>query len=212
MRNPPLRWLLCSALLATSLPLRGDAQTQRDDHGPSMLRPGDVLRLTVWQRPELSGDFTVGDDGSVAHPLYQPLRVAGVPLAVVEQRVQELLRTYVAEPRVTMQPLIRVAVSGEVRQPGLVLVAPTTSLAQVVALAGGPTERGEMSRVRLVRDTRQMVLDLSGASSVPAPLHARSGDQLWVDRQVSLLRDRAAPIASLASAVALVTYYVFKRH
>jgi hypothetical protein len=69
-----------------------------------------------------------------------------------------------------------------------------------------------MSRVRLVRDSRPLVLDLSGAAPTTAPPRARSGDQVWVDRQVSLLRDRAAPIASLASAVALVTYYVFKRH
>jgi len=122
MRLLSLRWVFCIALLVPSLPLRLSAQSQTEDATSSTLRPGDVLRLTVWQRPELSGDYIVASDGSLAHPIYQGLRIAGVPLVVVEQRVRALLKTYVSEPQVTVQPLIHAAVSGEVRQPGLLLV------------------------------------------------------------------------------------------
>jgi hypothetical protein len=36
------------------------------------LRPGDVVRIDVWQKPELSGEFRVGIDGSLVHPCTVP--------------------------------------------------------------------------------------------------------------------------------------------
>jgi protein involved in polysaccharide export with SLBB domain len=212
MRLLSLRWVFCIALLVPSLPLRLSAQSQTEDATSSTLRPGDVLRLTVWQRPELSGDYSVARDGSLAHPISQGLRLAGVPLVVVEQRVRALLKTYVSEPQVTVQPLIHAAVSGEVRQPGLLLVTTPTSVAQLVARAGGPTDKGEMSRVRLVRGDQQLLLDLSGPSLAASPVQVRSGDQIWVDRQGRVLQDNIMPIASLVSAIALSTYYGLRRH
>jgi protein involved in polysaccharide export with SLBB domain len=47
------------------------------------LNPGDVVRITVWRKPELSGDFIIAGDGSVSHPLYRDVRVTGMPLAAV---------------------------------------------------------------------------------------------------------------------------------
>ncbi len=211
MRFPPLRWLLCPVILLAAAASAG-AQSRSDDASRVVLRPGDVLRLTVWQRPELSGDFTINGDGTIAHPVYHALHVAGVPIAEVEGDVHDFLKTYVVEPQVAVQPLLHVGVSGEVRAPSVVLVPPNTSLAQVVAMTGGPTDRGAMDRVRLVRDNREIVIDLSGAAKRGAPLDVRSGDQVWVDRQTSVLRDHVAPLASVAAALAAATYYGFKRH
>ena len=211
MRFPLLRWLLCSAILFAAA-ARAGAQAAADDPGSVVLKPGDVLRLTVWQRPELSGDFTIAGDGTIAHPVYHALHVAGVPIAEVQGDVHDFLKTYVVEPQVAVQPLLHVGVSGEVRLPSVVLVAPNTSLAQVVAMTGGPTDRGAMERVRLIRDNREIVIDLSGAARRGAPVDVRSGDQVWVDRQTSVLRDHIAPLASVAAALAAATYYGFKRH
>ena len=214
------RCLLTTALLLTIPLARGGAQAapamqtaptaQRADSA-AVLMPGDVLRLTVWQRPELSGDFTVGGDGALMHPVYHALRVAGVPLPAVEGAVREFLKTYVVEPQVTVQPLLRVGVSGEVHAPGVLLVAPSTTLPQIVAMSGGPTDHGAMNRVRLVRANHQSVVDLSGALRPGTPLVVRSGDQLWVDKETSLLRDHIAPLASVAVAAAATVYYGFKR-
>jgi len=211
MRFPPLRSLLCPALLVFAT-VRAGAQTAPADPGGLVLKPGDVLRLTVWQRPELSGDMTIGGDGAIAHPIYRALHVSGVPLSEIEGDVHEFLKSYVVEPQVAVQPLLHVGVSGEVKAPSVVLVPPRTSLAQVVAMTGGPTERGAMNRVRLVRDDHQFVIDLSGTARSGQPMDVRSGDQVWVDRQTSMLRDHVAPLASVAAAIAAATYYGFKRH
>lgn len=211
MRFPPLRLLFCSAILFAAAP-RAGAQTGAAERSRVVLKPGDVLRLTVWQRPELSGDFTITGDGTIAHPVYHALHLAGIPIAEVEGDVHDFLKTYVVEPQVAVQPLLHVGVSGEVRLPSVVLVPPGTSLAQVVAMTGGPTDRGAMNRVRLVRDDHEIVIDLSGAARRGAPVDVRSGDQVWVDRQTSMLRDHIAPLASVAAALAAATYYGFRRH
>src|SRR5215218_6153155 len=35
------------------------------------LSPGDSVRITVWRKPEFSGDFIVAPDGTISHPLYR---------------------------------------------------------------------------------------------------------------------------------------------
>src|SRR3954468_7477285 len=97
------------------------------------LNPGDVVRITVWRKPELSGDFVVAVDGTLSHPLYRDVRVIGVPMAAVEIRAREFLTNLEANPQFVVEPLIRVAVGGEVRLPNLYTLRPEPSLAQAVA-------------------------------------------------------------------------------
>lgn len=174
------------------------AQAAPADSAP-MLAPGDVVRITVWRKEELSGEFPVGPDGTVVHPLYRDVQVAGVPAAVVEERMLEYLRRLETNPRFVVQPLFRVAVGGEVRKPDLYSLAPVTTLAQAVALAGGPTERGRLDRVRLVRGGTEQVLDLTRPDVGSGRITIRSGDQIVVPRRVSVFRDYIAPASGLAA-------------
>lgn len=166
----------------------------------AMLQPGDSLHITVWRMPELSGGFTVAADGTVRHPLYRSVQVAGVPIEEAEERIREFLRIYETDPQVSIDPLLRVAVSGEVRLPNLYALAPEVTLAQAVAIAG-PTERGRLDRVRLLRDGQEYYLDLTDVESDVSQIRIQSGDQLWVERRVSIFRDYIAPAGSITSAV-----------
>src|SRR3978361_758932 len=42
-----------------------------------VLGPSDVLHISVWRNPELSGDTTVRPDGTISVPLVGDLRAAG---------------------------------------------------------------------------------------------------------------------------------------
>ena len=135
-----------------------------------------------------------------------------VGIALLEPRVREFLKTYQQEPQVTIQPLFHVAVSGQVRTPNLFLVPPSSSVAQVIAMAGGPTDHGRMNRVRLVRTDTEVVLDLAHASPSSASMLVHSGDQVWVDPQLSVMRDYVFPAAGIISAAAFLTrVIVYKR-
>ena len=169
--------------------------------------------FTALGAPLLAGrDFTVADDSTLANPVYHALRVGDVGIALLEPRVREFLKTYQQEPQVTIQPLFHVAVSGQVRTPNLFLVPPSSSVAQVIAMAGGPTDHGRMNRVRLVRTDTEVVLDLAHASPSSASILVHSGDQVWVDPQLSVMRDYVFPAAGIISAAAFLTrVIVYKR-
>ena len=79
----------------------------------SSLNPGDVLRITVWRKPELSGEFIIATDGTVSHPLYRSVRVTGIPLPAVETRIREFLGMLEENPQFVVEPL---DLSASVRQ------------------------------------------------------------------------------------------------
>jgi len=175
------------------------------------LNPGDVVRITVWRKPELSGDFVVAGDGTVSHPLYRSVRVTGIPLPAVEARLREFLATLEENPQFVVEPLLRVAVAGEVRQPNLYNLRPETSLSQAVAVAGGTTERGRRDRIVLVRDNRERVVDLRRPDQSGAGMLVRSGDQVVVELQRNTW-DVVGPIVSvLGAAAAIVSVYLYHR-
>lgn len=175
--------------------------------GAGTLRPGDAVRVTVYRQDELSGEFAVLADGTLAHPLYRGVRVAGRPLAEVQAAVGENVGRFVNNPQLVVQPLLQVAVEGEVNSPKLYQVPAETTLRQAIALAGGPGERGRLDRVRLIRGDAVYVLDLSselGTGRAPV----QSGDELFVPRQRDVLREVVQPMATIvAAAAALVNLY-----
>src|SRR5213594_3654425 len=194
-------WLLVGALVA------GGCASYRLDpvppqplaQGDSLLHPGDSLRITVWRQPELSGQFLINPDSTVAHPLLQAIKVGGVPLSVARGRLRDFFLTYEQSPRLVVEPLYPVVVAGEVRVPGLLTLSRGTTLSQAVARAGGPTERGRLDRVKLVRGGKSYGLNLLSDDQRVAVMPIVSGDQVFVGRRsdFNLVRDVLSPVASV---------------
>ena len=200
-------WLFLAGLAAGGCAGRLDpAPLQPGVQGDSLLRPGDALRITVWRQPEFSGDFVVNPDSTIGHPLLQAVKVGGVAPAVARARLRDFLAGYEQNPRFVVEPLYPVVTAGEVRQPGLVSLPRGTTLSEAIGRAGGPTERGRLDRVTLVRGGKSYVLNLLGEDQRVAVMPIRSGDQLFVGRRsdFSLWRDLLSPIVSLSAAVASV--------
>ena len=197
--------LVVAALLAAPLWPASAQRAVRPLTDP-VLRPGDQLRITVWRHPDLSGEFMVGTDSTLVHPVYQVVKVAGVPLPVVKERLRGMLVTYEQDVQLVIEPLFAVTVAGEVRQPNLYRLPQGTTIAQAIALAGGPTEQGRLDKVRLIRRDNEITVDLARGYSRYEALPIASGDQVLVARRrdFNLLRDGILPVASLTAAVAAV--------
>lgn len=177
-----------------------------------LLRPGDAVRITVWRKPELTGEFVVAADGSLTHPLYRTVRVTGVPLSAIEQRVQTFLARFEENPQFVVEPLLRVAVGGEVARPNLYNLRPETSIAQAVALAGGATERGRADQVHLFRDGARRLLDLTNPNSDEGRQPIRSGDEIIVARRRAVFREVVAPVMTVIGAIAAITNVVLRNN
>lgn len=177
------------------------------DSGPGVLRPGDAVRVTVYRQDELSGEFAVLGDGTLGHPLYRGVRVAGRPLAEVNAAVGENVGRFVTNPQFVVQPLLQVAVEGEVNAPKLYQFAPETTLRQAISLAGGPAGRARLDRVRIIRGNATYVVDVSSEIGTGRTL-VQSGDELFVPRRRDVLREVVQPMASIVAATAaLVNLY-----
>ena len=201
--------LLRSAWLfgALSLCLAGGTSSAAAATQPDyVIGPQDVLTITVWEQPALSGKFTVGADGNVSFPLLGSMRFAGL----TSRAIESLLRTRLADgflknPQVTVEVTQflsqRIFVMGEVKAPGPVALTGELTLLEALTRAGGVTENagGEMVLLRsdraagaatppLARGTpgtteiaRISIRDLrSGAFS--KNIHLQDGDSIFVPR------------------------------
>jgi protein involved in polysaccharide export with SLBB domain len=163
----------------------GTASAQEYGSPAETLRPGDLLRVSVWPDAELSGEFPVETDGMVYLPFLGGVQVTGVPVDQLRREIREGFQSAQRNAVVAVTPLYRVGVTGSVRQPGAYLVPPTDGFFDVIAQAGGFDLRAKESQVRVVRDGQVIVLNAEDAinKGETLPLDAlslRSGDQIIV--------------------------------
>ncbi len=200
MRTRLLELLTILALAAPAV-LAGQAAGSTPDR--VTLAPGDMLRIAVWREPDMSGDFLVDELGIVTLPLLGKIDVQAIPLANLRDTLIAAYSVQLRNPTVTVTPLRRVFVLGEVAKPGLYAADPTVSLAGVIALAGGASPAGDLQRIRVVREGAVLTSRVSAGTTL-GMTGIRSNDQIFVGRRGWL--DRNSTL--LASAIISVTTIV----
>jgi len=200
-----LSWLLVMPTQAVA----GAQQPANSRPQELALSPGDVVRISIWREPDLSGEFLVDEDGVVTLPLLGKRSVLNVPLSRLRDTLIADYGVQLRNPSVTITPLRRIYVLGEVARPGLYTVDPTISLAGAVALAGGATASGDLDRLRVARNGK-VVLDRVAAGSSLSAVNIRSEDQVFVDRRGWLDRNGAFAASDLLSAATLLVTFLIR--
>lgn len=197
--------LISLLLLAPQFTARAQATIAGVQPGDIALAPGDIIRISVWREPDLSGEFLVDELGVVTLPLLGKMNVLDVPLSGLRDKLISRYTVELRNPSITVTPLRRVYVLGEVTKPGPYTVDPTITLAGVVALAGGATPTGDLGRLRVVRNGAVLLGKVSATSSLSL-VNIRSGDQVFVERRGWLDRNGAiAASAALSAATVAIT-------
>jgi polysaccharide export outer membrane protein len=150
------------------------------------LRPGDVLMIRVWGQEEFSGQFQVDENWIIQYPVLGEISVENLTVAQVRERVRTGLEQIFRSPFVTVTPLFRMAVLGEVRSSGLYTVDPTLSVLDVVAMAGGATPDGNLRKIRVIRGGTEIRVDFERealAGRTLSEIGVRSGDEIVVPRK-----------------------------
>jgi len=205
--------ILLSSIMVALAGVPGSAGAQSGTSASGVLSPGDSVRISVWRSPELSGDFVVGSDGSITHPLYRTVKVAGLSQATVEANLGRFLAGFQSSPQFVVEPLIRVAVTGEVTRPTVFALRPQTSVSEAVARAGGLNQFGKAGSVRLRRTDasgtpREYYFNLNDPKDPVGSNPVHSGDLIVVERKHNFFREIILPgvglIGSVASIVLLI--------
>ena len=117
------------------------------------LGTGDRIRVTVFGEPDLSGEFEVSSNGSVALPLIADVMARDLTLRQFEKAVAAKLSDgYLVSPRVSVDVLNYrpFFILGEVSKPGSYPYVNGMSVLNAVALAGGYTYRADGDGVTIM--------------------------------------------------------------
>lgn len=113
------------------------------------LGPGDLIRIQVFQNPDLTIETRVSESGLVTYPLIGTVKIGGLTLESAEKEIAKLLTDggFVRQPQVNIALLAnrgnQVAVLGQVNRPGrFPLDNLTTRLTDMLAMAGGIAQTG----------------------------------------------------------------------
>jgi polysaccharide export outer membrane protein len=131
---------------------------------------GDLVRITVYQQPDMATETRVSERGTISVPLLGPVPVAGMTALQVEDRIASLLtgKGQVRDPQVIVTVMKfnsrQASVLGLVRTPGRYpLEEGVYRLTDVLSLAGGALPDGAetVTIVRTVNGkTQKLEIDL----------------------------------------------------
>lgn len=116
----------------------------------------DVLTVTVWREPTLSGQILVRPDGMISLALLGDVRASGLtPLDLADQIAQKL-KKYYQDPKVsvvvTQIHSKLVFLIGEVNKKGPVEMTSGMTLLEAISSAGGLTDFANQKKIYLLRN------------------------------------------------------------
>jgi polysaccharide export outer membrane protein len=203
MRNTTMRyfiqcWLLAlacvSSAFAQTAPAAPAAKVDAANKPEYVLGPGDVIRITVYQNPDLSLETRISEQGQITFPLIGAVALNGSSVAAAEQRIAAKLKDggFVNKPQVNILLVTarssQISILGQVNKPGRYPIETVNSkVSEMIAAAGGIVPTGaDIVSVTGTRDGKPVKFDvdipavLSGKSDYDVPV--ANGDILFVDR------------------------------
>jgi polysaccharide export outer membrane protein len=125
------------------------------DSSQYRLGAGDVIKISVYDEPDLSLDVRIGLSGEISFPLLGDVTVAGLsPKELELNLVKRLKGPYLLNPSVTVsiveyRPFY---VTGEVEKPGNYAFHPGLTVDKAITIAGGFTERASKGKIFVMHD------------------------------------------------------------
>jgi len=199
-RNQVLAAVLCCLPLLLSCssrpppPVAVSDNTAPDGINEYVIGPGDVLRIFVWQNPDLTVTVPVRPDGRISVPLLQDVEAAQKTPAQLAEDIKKGLSVFIKEPEVTVivtefvGPYSeQVRVVGEAVKPQAIPYRARMSVLDVMIAAGGLTQFAAGNRALIVRrvdnHTEQLPVNLDSLlkdGDISANVQMRPGDILVI--------------------------------
>jgi len=159
------------------------------------LGAGDLVRIVVYQNPDLSLEGRIGEGGGLSYPLLGVVRLGGLTVGEAEKTISDGLRNgnFVKQPQVSILPVqIRgnqASVLGQANRPGrFPIEVADMRLTDLLALAGGVASTGGdtivLTGTRSGKPYRKEI-DLPGlfsAANRELDMAILNGDVVWIDR------------------------------
>jgi polysaccharide export outer membrane protein len=159
------------------------------------LGAGDVVKITIFQNPDLTTETRIGESGSLTFPLIGDVKVGGLTTPAAEKLIAQRLKDggFVQQAQVNLIVMqfkgVQVSVLGQVNRPGRYPVEGAVyKVTDMLALAGGVTTLGS-DTVTLVTSRsgkeERIEIDLPGmfkAGNLSQDVMVSNGDLIYVPR------------------------------
>jgi len=180
-------------ILAAAFALGANAQTRNPEY---LLGSGDVIRIAVYQNPDLTVETRVTENGTISYPLVGSVRIGGLTIPAAEQAIARALKdgNFIKQPQVNIGLLQnrgnQVSVLGAVGRPGrFPLETFNTRLSEMIAIAGGISTGGaDVAILAGVRDGKPLrkeidISDMFLGNKLDEDIVVAGGDVIYVHRQ-----------------------------
>lgn len=182
------------------------AQRERFANTAYTIVPEDVLKIIVFEHPDLSLEVPVTEEGNFAYPLLGNVQAAGLTVQELEKQItRRLAKNYLVDPQVTVMLAKyrnrQIYVLGAVGAPGLYPLRHDATLLELLSQAGGPVTgaagwyamvvrgaglrshaQGNMNNGRAEQDVIRVDLEKLFTGETVQPVQLESGDTIYVPK------------------------------
>jgi|WetSurMetagenome_2_1015567.scaffolds.fasta_scaffold21251_1 protein involved in polysaccharide export with SLBB domain len=151
-----------------------------------ILNPGDGVRITFLNiQDEITGDYYIQQDGNIQLPFIGIVKTTNIDYKEIDRIIFMKYSELYKNPALTIQPLFRINIQGEVRTPGYYFVTDIETITGILALAGGVTGSAATDDVYIIRGGEEIQLsksDLIEKGNTAADIGLQSGDRIFIPR------------------------------
>ncbi|MFO7445633.1 MAG: polysaccharide biosynthesis/export family protein [Ignavibacteriaceae bacterium] len=178
-----------------------------------VLNPGDGIRVIFYNITEnITGDYFIQQDKNLQLPFLGLISTNNKDFIQLKDEIQTRYAELYRDPEITVQPLFRINILGEVKQPGFYYVTDVEKLTGIIALAGGETADADLDDLYIIRDNEEIQVDaeeIIKRGETAKDFGLQSGDRIFVPRQWWVgARNTAVIISGLAVLVTIVSLFV----
>jgi polysaccharide export outer membrane protein len=159
--------------------------------GEYVLGAGDVVKIQVYDHPDLTTEVQLNNEGGLAFPLIGEVKLQGLDYTQAEALIAKKLTegNFIKKPNVNVLIVQyrsqRVAVLGEVNKPGRYALDSATNIIDLLAIAGGISSSGG-DIIVILRGEERIEYRLSKLTQLSNPekrhIQIMNGDTVYIPR------------------------------
>jgi len=180
------------------------------------LIPLDAVEVSIWNQPSLSGKYYVDVDTTLNIPLLGKFSVRNIPVDSLKNLLIARIQNYYGEIYLNINFYYRINVFGEVKIPGSYYLKSGDNLTNLLAQAGGPTDRGTLSKIRILslgKERRINFEKILKSGRHAEELNLQPGDVVIVPRRFLPAIQEWSALFTLGTFIlqSLQLYYTYTR-
>jgi polysaccharide export outer membrane protein len=174
------------------------------------INPGDGIRISFLEIKDVTtGDYYIQPNGLVNLPLIGIINTKNKDFSDIKAEIVSRYSSLYKDPQLSVNALFKINILGEVRNPGFYYVSDDEKFTALLAYAGGATDAADLSSIKLIRNFKQIDIDLETIieeGSTGSDIILQSGDQVFVPRSWWAKNSIWVTVAISAAALIATTY------